>query len=70
MQEFNLELIDIELNEIYDMADNINVLINKLIELLIKTQNEGNNFNETDLNVYFFQIRLQMKFLNGLKRIK
>ncbi len=59
MQEFNLKLIDNEckhiLNqaeklffEIYDITDSINILINKLIELLIKTQNEGNNFNETE----------------------
>src|SRR6266498_2498575 len=60
MQEFNLELIDTEFNsqilnqaeklflEIFDIADSINVLIDKIIELLIKTQNEGNNFNETE----------------------
>src|SRR6266542_2109406 len=60
MQEFNLELIDTEFNsqilyqaeklffEIYDIADSINVLVDKLIGLLIKTQDEGNDFNETE----------------------
>src|SRR6266545_6477404 len=33
--------------EIFDTADSINILIDKLIGLLIKTQDEGNNFNET-----------------------
>src|SRR6266540_3850168 len=33
--------------EIFDIADNIKILIDKLIGLLIKTQDEGNNFNET-----------------------
>ncbi len=33
-------------SEISDAADNMNVLVNKLIVLLIKAQDEGNNFNE------------------------
>ena len=58
IQEYNLALIDNECKhilsqaeklflEIFDTADSINILIDKLIELLIKTQDEGNNFNET-----------------------
>ncbi len=32
--------------EIFDAADSMDILIDKLIVLLIKTQDEGNNFNE------------------------
>ncbi|CAI2188115.1 17863_t:CDS:2 [Funneliformis geosporum] len=34
--------------EIHDIEDSINTLIDKLINLLIKTQDDGNNFNETE----------------------
>jgi hypothetical protein len=33
--------------EIFDINDSIDILIDKLITLLIKTQDEGNNHNET-----------------------
>ncbi|CAI2175459.1 6465_t:CDS:2 [Funneliformis geosporum] len=61
MQDLNLETIYNECNshhilyqaeklfmEIYDIEDSINTLIDKLINLLIKSQDEGNNFNETE----------------------
>jgi len=58
IQDYNLELVDNEykhiLNQaeklflkIFDITDGINILIDKLIRLLIKTQDEGNSFNET-----------------------
>ncbi|CAI2166987.1 12306_t:CDS:2 [Funneliformis geosporum] len=34
-------------SETFDASDDMNVLIDKLIGLIIKTQDEGNNFNET-----------------------
>ncbi|CAI2167752.1 11179_t:CDS:2 [Funneliformis geosporum] len=59
IQEYNLESIDNEGNphilyqakkyflEIFDEEDSMEVLIDKLILLLIKTQDDGNGFNET-----------------------
>src|SRR3989337_1598731 len=58
IKDYNLESIDNEckhiLNqakklfvEIFDTEDSLNIFIGKLIGLLIKTQDEGNNFNET-----------------------
>ena len=58
IKDYNLESMDNECKHIlnqaeklfletFDMADSINVLVDKLVELLIKTQDEGNSFNET-----------------------
>ncbi|CAI2192569.1 17971_t:CDS:1, partial [Funneliformis geosporum] len=59
IQEFNLDSINNEGHlhilhqaeklflKVFDVEDNIDTLIDKLIILLIKTHNEGNGFNET-----------------------
>src|SRR5688572_7120882 len=67
IDEYNLESVDKDYKHIlnqaekfffesYDLADSINVFMDKLIELVIKTQNEGNDFNETErfVNQYIF----------------
>src|SRR6266540_4084048 len=41
------KIINPHISEIINSTDNINILIDKLITLLIKVQDEGKNFNET-----------------------
>ena len=59
IKDYNFEYIDNECKHILDQVeklfsetfntkDSLNLFIDKLIRLLIKTQDEGNNFNETE----------------------
>ncbi len=59
LQDYNLESIDNDsishilykaeklFSEVFNTADSIRIFIDKLIEFLIKTQDDENNFNET-----------------------
>src|SRR5688572_30827330 len=67
IEEYNLGSMDNECKHIlgqakrlffetFDEGDGLNIFIDKLIGLLIRTQDEGNNFNETEyfINQYIF----------------